>query len=258
MQKNEITPHISSSKKSAVLIEPPRDKAEIFIIDLSEIGITTEIPDFVRNKFRKFLISLYGLLTEGSEYARQLNRVFNTIYDSYIHFYRKIPIESFGIGTNKSASPRSLFLSPERLEENLDYIEKNAKEGDLIRIIDPLHRTDFVIYVSNETRGLILVYMSELEDGYILPGIAINHLARYNLGTYDKIKKEYQGVPIIGIKVPSDPSSLGNWKKAAIPYYLENIDDRNYVRYKNFKIYIGEEIVPEDEEFLSSEGEETL
>ena len=128
-------------------------------------------------------------------------------------------------------------------------IRNSAKEGDLIRVVAPEYTSDFIIYISCNQHHLILNDVDYKENGYILPGIAITYLAKHNLGTLTKINNEYKGVPIIGIKVPAIPQDLVNWKKASLPRYLEDKDDVNYVRYKNFKIYVGEEIAPEDQEF---------
>lgn len=248
-------------------ILPPRDEAEIFIVDISQIGSYTQIEDEqLRLSFTGFLDILLNI-SQNSEFARNIDNAFNRFYKEYVTFYNNVPItfrnsNEFKSGGFKGSNGnkikvKDLFITPDQLSEILTDIREKVKEGDLIRFVTPLYRTDIFFYISYEKGKLILYGLDEYNVGLVLPGVSIAYLSRNNLNSYDKINKEYLGANIIGIKAPSNGGNLQDWKNAKRSFYLENHDGNNYVRYKNFEIYLGEEIAPfEDEEFDDSQNDE--
>src|ERR1700733_12347910 len=120
-------------------ITPPRDRAEIFIIDISRVGATIKFPENMALAFHAIFNNLLRNLQSASEYMRRLDNIFRDLYASYLDFYGTVPLSSFDIITEESTNPRDLFISPELLAEELEYISNNAKDGDLIRIIAPYY-----------------------------------------------------------------------------------------------------------------------
>ena len=242
-------------------ITPPRDHAEIFVIDISRIGMISELPEPTMARFRRIFEIIQYDIDDASEYRRRINRVFNVLYQLYVEFYNSLPLDNFNMATNESTSLRDLFIPPNRLDETLTEILGSVKEGDIIRLVTPMYTLDTFIYISNERGALILNDISRIKaeggnEGHSLPGVAITYLSRSNLGTFTKINSEYPGAEIIAIKVPANPNDFINWKRAQTSRYLEDKDDINYVRYKNFKLYVGEEIVPDEPEFIESDEDE--
>ena len=141
---------------------------------------------------------------------------------------------------------KNSLLTPNELEEILEEIIQNIKDGDLIDFIhiiwDPT-----LYYVAKYGNDFLLGYMN-ISNGYMLPGSAISYLSGNNLGTLDKIKREYGGLNISKIKVPEDPTFLENWiEKDYDSYFLKNEDNYDQkIKYGNFTLYLGK----------SSSGEE--